>query len=167
MAFVYEKVPEKDYDFFKSMGLKNCWGNKSLHISSHTFWVADRERNAFLVGIGGGRDDMPCFYDFWWNGHTVRMDIWEAGSGNYENGFNIVWNILKLPIPNEIWEYKNKIIIMIKEAFSVDTSWYNPERVNSVDVDFRCLPEIAREKEQKWHLFLKISQIRIWKFLNL
>lgn len=75
MAFVFEKVPEKDYKFFKSMGLKNCWGNGSFSLSKDTKWCADRDRNAYLVRIGGGFNDMPNFHDFWWNGYAIPLPV--------------------------------------------------------------------------------------------
>lgn len=146
MAFVYEIVQEKDYDFFKSMGLKNCWGTKPLiFLPGITTWTADRVRNAFLVGIGGGFHDMPDYYDLWWNGHTIRMEIVEAGIGNYDVGVDMVWFINKVPIPKEIWQYKEEVMNMITEAFSVNMGWCRKECLKSITVNMSNAAVIEAE----------------------
>ncbi len=146
MAFVFEKVPERDYKFFESMGLKNCWGNSSLSLSADTKWCADRERNAYLVRIGGGYNDMPSFHDFWWNGYTIRMEIVRTSTGNYDDGINIIWSIMTLPIPNELWEKQEEILKMLNEAFSIDLGWCEREEVKSISVKIMCTPEKAKGK---------------------
>jgi len=142
MAFVFEKVPERELDFLKSLELKNCWGNDLLHISSITNWAADRERDAYLVMIGGGYKDMPEYSDLWWEGHTIRLEIWEGGQGNYDTGVDIIWNILRIPIPQEIWDEREVIVEMIKEAFFVYSDWCPPEFLKSITVNIKCKPEI-------------------------
>lgn len=141
MAFVFEKVPEKDYEFFKSMGLKNCWGNGTYLLINGMQWCADRERNAYLVGIGGGYDEMPYFYDLWWNGYVIRMETKRGGKGNYDTGVDIIWIIKRIPIPRDIWEYRNDIIIMINEAFSVNQDRCPTEYLKSISVRIDCEPE--------------------------
>ena len=45
MAFIYEIIPEKYYEFFRSMGLKNCWGSDHLTLSEgDTKWSADQKK---------------------------------------------------------------------------------------------------------------------------
>ena len=144
MAFIFEVVPEKDREFFKSMKLMNCWGNHALDLPQDKKWCADRERNAYLVGIGGGHNEMPYFYDLWWDGYTIRMEVSEAGNGNYETGVNIIWNIWKIPICENLWQRKDEIINIIVDAFSVFSGWCNPKRLNSIAVDIKCEPEIVK-----------------------
>ncbi|WP_019679467.1 hypothetical protein [Ruminococcus flavefaciens] len=143
MAFIYEVVPEKDHDFFISMGLKNCWGNDTLNLSEgSTKWCADRERNAYIVNIGGGHDDMPYFHDLWWNGTVIRLETLCGGSGNYETGVDMVWFIQKIPVPKELWRYRDEIRDIINEAFSINSGWCNKKHLRSVKVVFECEPTI-------------------------
>lgn len=142
--FVYEKVPEKDYDFFRSMGLKNCWGSDPKLLIKHTEWCADRERNAYLVGIGGGYQDMPEFTDFWWNGLLIRLETYCGGTGNYDVGVHIKWFVQRIPIPEEFWDKRDEICRMIEEAFSVDRAWCRPERLKSIEV-VMCPPEMIKK----------------------
>ncbi|MBQ6035629.1 hypothetical protein [Ruminococcus sp.] len=146
MAFIYEVVPEKDYDFFISMGLKNCWGNDTLTLSKgSTMWCADRKRNAYIVYIGGGHDEMPFFHDFWWNGNVIRMETVCGGKGNYKTGVDIVWYINKIPVPKKIWNFKDEIVDMIKEAFKVNSDWCMKECLKSITVNIQCEPTISED----------------------
>lgn len=146
MAFIYEIVPEKDYEFFRSMGLKNCWGNGSLTLSEgSTKWCADRERNAYVVGIGGGYDDMPHFHDLWWNDHIIRMETISGGNGNYDVGVDIIWFINKILIPRKVWNLKKDIVKMISEAFSINNDWCRTEYLKSIHVKINCEPTIMED----------------------
>jgi len=146
MGFVYEIVPEEDWEFFRSMKLKDCWGAMYKILSKDTKWCADRERNAYLVGIGGGYAGMPHFYDLWWNGNVIRMETTSREIRNDEEGFDIKWIIHKIPIPEKIWSCKDEIKDMIEEAFSVNESWCKGRKIDSIKVVFRCEPEIEESK---------------------
>lgn len=137
MAFVYEIVQEKDFDFFKSMGLKNCWGTKpQIFLPGRTEWIADRDRNAFLVAIGGGMHDVPLIYDLWWNGYVVRLEADDFRStGNRRDSFKLVWDVNKILIPKSIWEKRDLILKMIEEGMSVDQGGVKKANLNSIIVN--------------------------------
>ena len=143
MGFVYEVVPEEDREFLKSMGLKNCWGSEALLLSKYTEWSADRERDVYLVAIGGGYNgEMPYFYDLWWKGNVIRIEAECGGKGNYETGVDIIWFINRVPIPEKIWESKDKIMEMIEEAFEVNSDWCKKQFLKSITVKIDCEPEL-------------------------
>lgn len=148
MGFVYEVVPEKDTEFFESMGLKNCWGNSELlFLAGHTEWCADRERGAYLVAIGGGyHGEMPEFYDLWWKGNVIRIEAVRGGEGSYETGVDIIWFINRVPVPEKIWESKDEIMEMIKEAFAVNSDWCKKQFLKSITVKIECEPEKKGDK---------------------
>lgn len=146
MGFVYEVVPEEDFGFLKEMRLLDCWGMKLLYIDKDTKWCADREKNAYLLEIGGGYKGFPNFCDLWWNGNVIRMEITRRATRNEEEEMNIVWYIHKIPIPRAIWENKEEILVMIKEAFEVNKSWCKDKKVNSISVKFMCEPEMMEDK---------------------
>lgn len=137
MAFVYEIVQEKDYDFFKSMGLKNCWGTKPLiFLPGRSEWTADRVRNAFLVAIGGGMLDVPNFYDLWWNGYVVRLEVEDFRcEGNRRESFKLVWDVYKIYVPKAVWEKRDLIIKMIEEAMLVNQGGVEKAHLNSIIVN--------------------------------
>ena len=146
MGFVYEVVPEEDREFFKSMGLKDCWGREGRGLTNRTKWCANRTQNAYLVGIGGGYDEMPYFYDLWWEGNVVRMEITSREIKNDEEGYDITWNIHKISIPKKIWNRKEEIMNMVESAFSVNESWCKGRKINSIKIIFRSEPEKMEDK---------------------
>lgn len=146
MGFVYEVVPEEDRDFLKSMGLKDCWGTELKTITKRTKWCADREQNAYLIGIGGGYHDMPYFYDLWWNGHVIRMEVEEGGKGNVGVGMDIIWIINRIPISEDIWQHRGEVLKMIKDAFSVNRSWCELSELKSITVKIACEVEKVENK---------------------
>lgn len=115
MAFVYEIVPEKDYAFFDLMHLKNPFGQGYIYVTKHSHWCADRKRNAFLVPLGGRMHDTPYFIDLWIDGQIVVMEVEQYGKR--ENGKVIVgWEVVDIIIPSNIWNKRNLIVSIIKEA---------------------------------------------------
>lgn len=153
MAFVYEIVQEKDYDFFKSMGLKNCWGTKpQIFLPGRSTWTADRVRNAFLVPIGGGMYDVPIYYDLWWNEYVVRLEVEDCRSeGNRRESFRLVWDVYKIYIPKPIWEKRDLIIKMIEEAMLVDQDGVDEENLNSIIVNMSNATCIEVEDYLIWN----------------
>ena len=142
MAFIYEVIPENDRELVLSMGFKDFTGYRPLLISSRARWCADRERNAFLKGIGGGMRDIPLFFDLWWNGEVVHIEVNDLGSeGNMNDGYDLNWNILKIIIPEFLWNKKDEILDMINEAFSINNAGIETKYVNSINVNIRCMPE--------------------------
>lgn len=137
MAFVYEIVQEKDFDFFNSMGLKNCWGTKpQIFLPGRTEWIVDRVRNAFLVAIGGGMHDVPLIYDLWWNGYVVRLEADDFRSeGNRHDSIKLVWDVNKILIPKSIWEKRDLILKMIEEGMSVNQGGVKKSNLNSIIVN--------------------------------
>lgn len=148
MSFVYEVVPERDVEFFESMNLKNCWGSgEFLFLEGYTKWCADRDKNAYLVSIGGGYNgEMPNFYDLWWNGNIIRIEAECGGKGNYDTGVDIIWFINRIPIPKKMWKSKEEIMKLIEEAFEVNSDWCKKQFLKSITVKFECEPQKIGDK---------------------
>ena len=142
MAFVFKELNEEGKKLFNTMGIKNCWGDSPLF--TPRTWCEDKENNAYLIGIGGGYKDMPYFYDFWWNGNTIRMEISRTSKGDRDVGVDVIWNILKVHIPYEIFDKKQDIVKMIKEAFSINPGWCKPKFLKSITVNMDEV-EIVKE----------------------
>lgn len=88
---------------------------------------------------------MPYFYDFWWNGHTLRLETARGGNGNSDIGVNIIWFVSRIPVPESIWENREDLVIMIKEAFSVNQAWYDHNSIKSINVNIKCEPTMERD----------------------
>lgn len=149
MAFVFEKVPEDDWEFFESMGLKNCWGTKpQILLPGRSEWIADRTQNAFLVPIGGGMHDVPLIYDLWWDGVVIRLEAENYRSeGNRRENFKLVWDINKILIPRSGWEKRDLIIKMIEDAMSVNQDGVKKEHLNSITVNMNNATVLETEEQ--------------------
>lgn len=115
MAFVYEIIPEKDHEFFNSMRLPNPVKKGYISITKGDCWCADRERNAYIIELGGGMYDMPYFIDLWWNGCIVAMEAEEYGK-RIDGRVIVGWKVVDFPIPYYYWDKKDLIVSIVREA---------------------------------------------------
>lgn len=117
MGFVCEIVPENDHAFFNAMRRKNPFGKGYIYVTKHSRWCADRERNAFLVPLGGGMHDTPYFIDLWLDGFIVTIEAEQYGK-RINNNVVVGWNVVDIRIPSKIWDKKELIISMIEESLT-------------------------------------------------
>ena len=109
MAFVLEKIPKEDVPFFNSLGIKNWTGNHpKIIIPGRTTWCIDREKKAFLMSLGGGREDEPYISVFWWEGLEIRI----------EEKLDTKKTI-RLLTPKKAYGKKNEIAQLVLEALMV------------------------------------------------
>lgn len=67
MAFVYGNISQSDSEWINSFGIKSMSTRKPIITPN---WVIDREREAFLVSIGGGQgfytSEAPQYFAMVW-----------------------------------------------------------------------------------------------------
>lgn len=139
MGFVYEEVGEENRELWESIGWKNWW-KKPIAFARSREWAIDREREVYMQPIGG-YIDMPDYHDLSYKDRIVRMAVFGRGSGSRKTGVNKVWDIYEIDIPKSIWDDKDKIVQMIKEAFSVYRGGTDEKFINSISVEISCEPE--------------------------
>ena len=145
MAFIYERVRPEDEELWNSIGWRD-WKNDPLSYANYRKWYIDRERKAYLKEIGGFID-MPDYYDFCYKGVIVRMEVSVWGEDVSEPGGprreTLEWYIDNICIPESIWEGREEIVELIKEAFSVNTSAAPASRISSISVEIENEPKHA------------------------
>ena len=139
MSFVYGEVGEENRELWESIGWKD-WGENPIAFFKTNEWSIDRERHIYMQPIGGFIDT-PDYHDLAYKGKITRMEVVSRGSGSRLAGFNKVWDIYKICIPKSIWNDKDKILQMIKEAFSVYRGGTDEKYINSISVEISCEPE--------------------------
>jgi hypothetical protein len=117
MAFVLEKILKEDVPFFNSLGIKNWTGDHpKIIIPGRTTWCIDREKKAFLMCLGGGRDDEPYISVFWWDGLEIRIE--EKSDEKKTPDGKSIRRIFKLSTAKESYNKQNEITQLIIEALT-------------------------------------------------
>lgn len=139
MAFIYGKVGEENRELWESIGWKN-WGDEKMTFSRHDRWSADKERNIYMQPIGGFID-MPDYYDLFFEGRIVRMEVFCWTQGNRAEGVVFCWKIKRIYIPKSIWNKKEQVIHEINNSFKVVHNLTPIENVKEINVEIQCEPE--------------------------
>ena len=96
MAFVNERIPDEEKEQFKDL---SRWKNPVTGRQIEIFmWTIDRERDVFLIRLGGygRRKGMPDYFVLSWHGEMIEIDACREVSGNAEQGVVVFWNIANL-----------------------------------------------------------------------
>lgn len=121
MAFVKERIPDEEITRLNSLGIMNWTGKKPYVFMSGDCWCVDKKERSFLISLGGGRDNDPFFWLFWWNGSEIRIEE-RGGSFTIEDSGKIVREITGISAPEKVFENKDELISLILDAFSVRDS---------------------------------------------
>ncbi|CAH1204392.1 hypothetical protein PAECIP111893_02241 [Paenibacillus plantiphilus] len=141
MAFVYEKISEADRELYQSFNLRSPFNGRPLETRK---WTIDRERNAYLISLGGQgtyNSDIPMFHTLIWNGNTINIDSFTTGIGDVSSGIEKFWKITKIEAPIDLYEKKDELIDLMKEAFDAKGFAGSKDCVVSVHFDFIAAPE--------------------------
>lgn len=145
MAFVNERISENDREYFNSFSLKSPFTDQPLYARE---WTIDRERDVFLVGLGGRGtydSDIPMFYALIWENEVILLDTYCKGEGNYSTGIEMWWKITKIIAPDALIKNMEEMLELIKEAFDAIGFAGVRECVTKVNFDFVAEPVFIRE----------------------
>lgn len=122
MAFVYEKLTEKDKEYVASFQLPFPLSHSML-ASIHREWVADRKRGLFFIGVGGqgflnSEEYPPSFYYLIWDGQLIRMQAYYARSGNMKEIKKYTFKVHRILAPLTLKDKSQVLIETIKEAIT-------------------------------------------------
>lgn len=142
MAFVNEEIPEADKTKVdpKVMSIHGWRGDS---ISSR--WTIDRERDIFMVRIGGSGPERPIIYALSIDGEIVRFRAGRQASpidGDKQNGYELEWWVFDFNIPDCLQSRGEEIMQLIAEAKAVEKngSPYDTGSIKSVKTHFNVNP---------------------------
>lgn len=118
MAFVNETISEADKPKYEAYGFKSPFRNEVL---PPWRWAIDRERDAFLVclgGQGGGNSEIPMIYVLVWKGAVIRFHTFRKGRGDAQTGQEWWWNVLDISTPEHLKPKQAEIFQLIREALT-------------------------------------------------
>lgn len=145
MAFVNETISEADkkkYDDF----------NFILPVTRKPVpawkWTIDRERDVFLVSLGGQGGqfaEIPKFFMLVWKNKTIKIEAFYKFSGNENKGYDFNWNITKIVIPEALRHELEAIVCLLKEAIDAYGDIYDRNKINNVCFDNIATPVFVSE----------------------
>ena len=139
MAFVYEEITrEEDVEFFDSLKFKNPIDKSPIRaVMSEKYgfkkeWMIDRERDVFIVALGGGgsrHSEFPMYYSMIFPSERkeIMFTTISESNGNGIDGIHLFWEVNVYQLP---YEYRTDrsimmgIYEMIKEALIAEKKGY-------------------------------------------
>jgi hypothetical protein len=131
MAFKNEKISEQDRAWVSQ--LVNYERIRAVSRWIHefrqpTFWTADRERQAFFIGLGGGGspDDegrLP-YAVLVLDGEVVVLNLTNTWTGSLASGLDEAYCVQNLTIPAPLKDREAEIRELIEQAIREDAFFY-------------------------------------------
>jgi len=133
MAFKNEKISDHDREWVGR--LVNYESIRAIAPDVHRFrapswiWTTDRERNAFLIDLGGGGspDDtgrMP-FAVLVLDGQVIVLNLIKHWRGNISDGFDTAFEVHRLIVPAPLEPIRDEIKHLLCEALE-ESNYSNP-----------------------------------------
>lgn len=119
MAFIEEIVPKEDWEKYNSFELKydgqDCIVNEK--IGRYLSWHVDRERDIYLIFLGGCANERPLTYALIWRKQKIIIDAEVRATIEYLGAESEShWYIKRIKATQEMSSYKNELIEIILEA---------------------------------------------------
>jgi hypothetical protein len=145
MAFVNELVPEEQKDKFDITVFYHPKRSIDKRISFYR-WVVDRERDIFLIRLGGGGQweggDMPKpreYFALSYKGEAIKFEALYSSEGNSKDG-NLVgcYAVYNMQLPPALKWRSGKIMALIEEALDAMGDYTgHRENLSAVKVTFK------------------------------
>lgn len=115
MAFICEKISEKDRDYFNSIGFTYMLGEPS----EARWWAFDRDRGIAFVCRGGLPYERFKGYQLCFKNQIIDIEAIEEKVGNrFCSNLQVHWIVNKVEIPTELLSISEDAIKqIIREAF--------------------------------------------------
>lgn len=118
MGFVYEDLPEEEWEELKEKYQLNEWGGRVKHL------LRNRESNMLIINQGGqNREEHPSEYAIVYNNEVSFFDKYETSDVNNKHTIKI--HISNLNIPLKLKECQAYLKDSIESAFIADNDAYN------------------------------------------
>jgi hypothetical protein len=140
MAFVNETISEADKKKYDDFNFILPVTRKSVPAWK---WTIDRERDTFLVSLGGQGGEfaeIPKFFVLVWKNKVIKIEAFYRFSGDGNMGYDFTWNIAKIVMPEALRHEPEAIICLLKEAIDAYGDIYDRNKINNVYFDIIATP---------------------------
>ena len=150
MAFRNESISEADQSLIDYQALRDSQGGGP--IVDPPKWTVDRERDAFLIRLGGGmnREDyhVPHYFQFSLRNERLRVDAFKERVPSDEPMLaNLFWKVVGLHLTEFTSISREEITRTLTEAFIAygSTGFAENSHINVkvVEVDFSGMREVV------------------------
>lgn len=135
MAFLTEEISINDKAKIDINKMKLTAG--IYYAPEPSCWAIDRDRDAFVMFLGGGGPEIPKFYILSLGGQVVVFEANWTGEGNWTTGIQLSCTVSNLRIPVAIEARKEEIKQIIREALEEYCEFGNRRAVTNVTVEFK------------------------------
>ena len=117
MAFVNEKLTDKDKEFIASFKFHDPLGSIGDLARIPRNWAVDKENNYYLICLGGqgelfDREYPPNYYKLIINKDVIDVEARYKTTGNRKTGIKITWKIERLVVDARKTDVDIKQIVM-------------------------------------------------------
>jgi hypothetical protein len=140
VPFINEDIPDPDLKNFDVSSLKNIFGKPfKFEPFGKPKWTVDRERNAFLLYVGGGGGDhlgtpREETHALWWNGDVASF-TGDLIVTQDESGKVLTWDRPRLHLPDHLKSRRDEFLALVREALDAKGWGYDRACLNAVVVD--------------------------------
>jgi hypothetical protein len=139
MSFVNERI--SDAERHRLVEIRSEIHGEDLARAHLNDWVIDRDRDAFLMflgGHGGNVKGIPSLYVFSWGGRLLYLKAYEkeVGSSYSAGGAHIYRTFINFVLPEEFVADQSELITLLQEAFEKYGLGGRSENV-TVQLDFQ------------------------------
>jgi len=123
MAFVNEKLTDKDKEFIASFKFHNPIGRLNELAYLPEEWSIDKENDYYLICLGGqGRlfdeEYPPNYYRLIVDNNFIEIEARFKSKGNYSTGVELLWKIQTISVPKALKHIPQETLVeIIKNAF--------------------------------------------------
>ena len=130
MAFVNEKIPEKDRATFESVINYENLKKQAPYIPEFQpkrlpWWTIDRERGVYVLGVTGGEREQMHYCALVIDGKAVVFNDNQKTTGAENTGLEDHWDIYDLRIPAELEPRREEIKQLIREGLE-EKAYFRP-----------------------------------------
>jgi hypothetical protein len=146
MAFVNEKLTEKDKEFIALFEFHKPIGRTNELARLPENWATDREKGYFLICLGGqgytfDEEHPPYYYRLIIDNAVVKIEARFRSKGDYNTGVKVEWRIESIDVPKSLNNLPSEVLLnIINDAFISYSNIHKNGHVESTSFDKVCMP---------------------------
>ncbi|MDL2259128.1 hypothetical protein LJC42_08310 [Eubacteriales bacterium OttesenSCG-928-K08] len=154
MAFIRQKISESEKEFLESLKILAPLTGKGTLARIPDYWIADYDRNLFLIGLGGqgyrySNEYPPDYFKLIWDNKVIGIEAQYTHKRNIDVSgtvsVDVKWKILNIFAPATLLHIsREEIKDTAIGAFKEYSNYYYNDRVRTLEFVSVAEPYFAR-----------------------